>query len=103
MASIQRTLTGKCARPSEQRLSLLNSATWEEEIEEVLRSAREPLRNRVADPDWLAACHFLVCHCREALSGQLAHRRVTAWRCKLSSSRERRGAASVRPPNRRAL
>jgi hypothetical protein len=48
----------------EQLLSLLNSATWEEEIDEVLRSAWHPVRSPVADPDWLAACRFLERHCR---------------------------------------
>jgi hypothetical protein len=67
MASIKRALAAGRTQPPEQRFILLNSATWEEEIDEVLRSARQPLRNRVADPDWVAACHFLVRHCQEAL------------------------------------
>jgi hypothetical protein len=69
MATSKRTLAADHVQPTEQRLSPLNSATWEEEIDEVLRSAWPPLRNRVADPDWLAACHFLVRHCQEALGG----------------------------------
>ncbi len=78
MATIKRTLAADRAQPPEQRLNLLNSATWEEEIDEVMRSARQPLRNRVADPDWLAACHFLVQHCRSIRPG--AHFQVPrAW------------------------
>jgi hypothetical protein len=64
MVSIKRPLAGDRARYPEQRFNLLNSGTWEEEIDEVLRSARQPLGNRVADPDWVAASELLVRHCR---------------------------------------
>jgi hypothetical protein len=50
------------------QLKPLNSATWQEEIEEVLASAGQAPGNRPADPDWQEASHFLVRHCREALS-----------------------------------
>lgn len=61
------------ARPPdafEKQLTLLNSNSWEQEIDEVLRSAREAPRTRAADPDWQAARYFLVRHCREALHGR---------------------------------
>jgi len=91
--------------PPEEWLTHLNSA-WEEEISEILQSARQPPRNLAADPDWQAASHFLLRHCREVLSGRCRgrlQRRATGCRWRLSSKSESWGAASVRPPNRKAL
>ncbi len=68
MAFTETLATGR-TRPPEKQLTPLNSV-WEEEIGEVLQSARQLPRNLAADPDWQAASHFLVRHCQEALSGR---------------------------------
>ena len=59
---------------SDTRLKLVDSASWEEEIGEVLRAAREAPASRRADPDWQAARCFLVRHCRQALRARAPHR-----------------------------
>jgi hypothetical protein len=41
----------------------LESDTWEDEIGEVLESARHPAGGLAADGDWLAASRMLVRHC----------------------------------------
>jgi hypothetical protein len=68
----RRPAEGRAGYP-DGRLKLLNSAAWDEEVEEVLSAVRESHRLRADDPDWQAAGHFLVRHCREARCGSGAY------------------------------
>ncbi len=62
------TFAANHGRAVGERLKLLNSTTWAEEIAEVLESARQAPADWRADPDWRAASHLLVRHCQETLS-----------------------------------
>lgn len=57
-------------RPPATGIRILFSATWQEEIEEVLASAGEVPSNRPADPDWQAAAGLLLRHCQDTLGCQ---------------------------------
>jgi hypothetical protein len=60
-------LAKKRIRPLGKPANFLNSASWENEIREVLTSARQARGTGASDPDWQKVSRFLLRHCREAL------------------------------------